>query len=164
MYNMFDGTGSLSVYSVFDGDHKEPKPICVIFIFVKAAKNTRLQDAFRTTASSLFRHASVPLDIYIIGDEAGKDLGEDIIKESSSNMIHPYKVYALCKKAKCEHIIPLISPYRRRRRNGGRYKCRLMATQITIHITRRSRLKVKQTQQLFISLITFTDCVYSRNT
>ena len=111
MYNMFDGTGSLSVYSVFDDDHKEPKPICVIFIFVNADKHTRLQYAFRTTASSLFRHASVPLDIYIIGDKASKDLGEDIIKQSSSNMIHPYKVNALCKKAKCEHIIPLIATH-----------------------------------------------------
>ena len=109
----------LSVYSVVNDDRKEPKPICVIFIFVNAANNARLQEAFRTTASSLLRHASVPLDMYIIGDKASKDLGEDIIKQSSSNVTHPYKVNALCKKAECEHIIPLISPYNSRRRSGG---------------------------------------------
>ena len=108
-----------SRYSVLDDDHKQPKPICVLFIFVNAAKNTRLQDTFRTTASSILRHASVPLDIYIIGDKASKDLGEDIIKQSSSNVTHPYTVNALRKTAKCEHIIPLISLYGRRRRSGG---------------------------------------------
>ena len=107
------------MYSVFDDDLKQPKQICVMFTFVNAANNAVLQDAFRTTASSLFRHASVPFDIYIIGDKASKDLGEDIIKQSSSNVTHPHKVNALCKKAKCEHIIPLIRPYSRRRRSGG---------------------------------------------
>ena len=91
----------LSGYSVLDDDRKEPKPICVMFTFVNAANNAVLQDAFRTTASSILRHASVPLDIYIIGDKASKDLGENIIKQSSSNVTHPYKVNALRKKANC---------------------------------------------------------------
>ena len=89
--------------AVFDDDHKKPKPICVMFTFVNAANNTRLQDKFRSSASSLLRHASVPLDIYIIGDRASKELGEDIIKHSSSDVTHPYKVNALRKKARCEH-------------------------------------------------------------
>ena len=93
----------LSVYSVFDDGHKEPKPICVMFTFVNAANNTRLQDKLRTSASSLLRHASVPLDIYIIGDKASKELGEHIIKQSSSNVTRPYKVHATRKQAKCEH-------------------------------------------------------------
>lgn len=59
--------------------------ISVMITFYNAIHNIKLQKTFTVTVSSLLKHASVPLVLYIIGDEQSQDLASNIISQHSQN-------------------------------------------------------------------------------
>ncbi|KAK3597801.1 hypothetical protein CHS0354_006171 [Potamilus streckersoni] len=57
----------------------------VIITFTNAANNYGLQEKFRITVKSLFRFSSVPINLYILGDEQSKTIVSDILRDVVTN-------------------------------------------------------------------------------
>lgn len=55
--------------------------INVMITFTKAEHNNKLQQKFKTTVHSLFRFASVPVNLYILGDVHSETIAKDILSE-----------------------------------------------------------------------------------
>jgi hypothetical protein len=55
--------------------------INVIITFTNAQHNTNLQSKFGTTVSSLFHHSSMPVALYIIGDDVSQKIAKDILEQ-----------------------------------------------------------------------------------
>jgi hypothetical protein len=55
--------------------------INVIITFTNAQHNTNLQSKFGTTVSSLFQHSSIPVTLYIIGDDVSQKIAKDILEQ-----------------------------------------------------------------------------------
>jgi hypothetical protein len=54
--------------------------ISVIITFTNVRDNANLQSKFGTTVSSLFRHTSTPVILYIIGDDVSQKIAKDILE------------------------------------------------------------------------------------
>lgn len=60
---------------------KAEKPVDVMITFTKAEQNSNLQTKFRTTVKSLFRFASIPINLYILGDPESEKIAKNILSE-----------------------------------------------------------------------------------
>ncbi len=66
--------------------------INVIITFTNAKANHALQEKFGLTVSSMLKHSSVPLAIYIIGEPESQKIASKIMKEKSKNRKSSYRV------------------------------------------------------------------------
>ncbi len=73
---------------------QDPDEIHVIITFTFAKRNVNLQNKFRKTVTSLLEHATVPLEIQVIGDNESQAVASDIIREASEKSRTTYKVRA----------------------------------------------------------------------
>ncbi|XP_069113450.1 xyloside xylosyltransferase 1-like [Argopecten irradians] len=88
--------------------------IDVIITFSKAKDNRGLQQKFEVTVSSMFKWASVPLSLYIIGDDESKGLADSIIegaaaKHNARYTMMPLDVEHLAKEL--HEIVKEMQPY-----------------------------------------------------
>lgn len=87
--------------------HKEKvtvNNIDVIIIFTKAKDNRNLQDKFEVTVRSMFKWASVPLSLYIIGDENSKELADRIIAGAAGKAKYQVEVVMMALNKYCTHV------------------------------------------------------------
>lgn len=66
--------------------------IDVMITFSKAEHNINLQRKFRTTVKSMFRFLSVPINLYILGDETSEKIARQILKEEVAAYDQMYRV------------------------------------------------------------------------
>ena len=88
-----DASGQISSLLSVSDTVGEIKEIDVIVTFTKAATNPSLLKKFRTTVKSLFRFSSVPVNLYILGDDASEKIARNILEEEVPEHKHKYKVY-----------------------------------------------------------------------
>jgi hypothetical protein len=61
--------------------------INVVITFTNAVSNTNLQNKFRITVSSLLKHATVPISLYIVGEDDSQKLASKIVDEVKDSAI-----------------------------------------------------------------------------
>ncbi|XP_033724533.1 xyloside xylosyltransferase 1-like [Pecten maximus] len=80
-------------------DHRDVKKLInnidVIITFSKAKDNRGLQQKFEVTVSSMFKWATVPLSLHIIGDDESKDLAGRILEGAASKYNATYMMVSL---------------------------------------------------------------------
>ena len=70
----------------------DPETINLIITFTNADSNSRLQEKFTLTVSSLLQHASVPIAIHVIGDDKSQTIAADILRKSAHHATSTYSV------------------------------------------------------------------------
>jgi len=62
-------------------ESSSPEEINVIITFTNVKNNINLQSKFGTTVSSLFKHSSVRIALFIIGDGESQNIAKNILEE-----------------------------------------------------------------------------------
>ncbi|KAL3862296.1 hypothetical protein ACJMK2_008275 [Sinanodonta woodiana] len=67
----------------------------VIITFTNAANNYVLQEKFRTTVKSLFKFSSIPINLFILGDEKSKTIVSEILRDVVPNPLEKMELLHL---------------------------------------------------------------------
>ncbi|ELU12058.1 hypothetical protein CAPTEDRAFT_219773 [Capitella teleta] len=120
-----------------ENDHLEcdsDNSIDVIFTFTNAVKNDDLQKQFILTVTSLFRHATIPLNIHIIGEEASQNLAEKIMAKNVPSTAK-YKIVHLDVDHLATELADIVEPMQERfsYKKGSYYNHALFFLSTAIH-------------------------------